>query len=224
MRLGAKDLRDLWQSSRHRLAISSTQEWALAALHRAVTQCGRRASESGDTGAVLSRQLEKILQLVEFLGRTWEDGTRPDVAVATKLHQALRRSCLSAIPDLPDSLKSSLLQHPIAGEGLFDGFLLEEKFSSATDKSRAEKLILQALRSKGPRRPSSSAPRSARRSHPSAAFLGFTGGPGFAPTTRGRGRSRGRASFPSRRSAPSRSQRGRGGFSSARGKGAARHF
>ena len=175
----------------------------------------------GDTESVVSLQLEKILQIVKFLGRTWEDGLRPDVAMATKLHQALRQS-LSGRHPRPARLAASLpfFSIPLLEKGFSTASSWRRSFP-ATDKSRAEKLLVKALRSRGSR-PSSlaSRPPPPLRAQSSVAFLGFASGPGFGATTRGRGC--GHSSYPSQRPSFSRPKWGCGGPSST--KGPARHF
>ena len=62
------EAKDLWMASRGRLAISSTQDWAVAATHRAVAHVTAQLSASPEDD-VLREQLSGIRQLVCLIGK-----------------------------------------------------------------------------------------------------------------------------------------------------------
>ena len=210
------ELKDLWTAARTRLAISSTQDWTSAAIHRAVAHISALILEEEETE--LRQQLDGVRHLLCFLGKTVEDGFKADAAVASIVTSATRKSARKRLPDLSSSQKAGLAEVPLAGSSMFGGRLLDRSLSEPSEKRRGENRIIKALSSR-PRAPASGptfafpSDRAPRRNQASSSSS-FSRGP-MRPqpsaSARGNSRSRGQRSFSS--SAPPRGG-GRGASSS----------
>ena len=194
------EMKDLWLSARARLAISSTQDWTSAAIHRAVAHISAQVPEENEE---LRQQLDGVRHLLCFLGKSIEDGFKADATCAASLTAATRRNALKLLPDLSVAQKTALAEAPITGSSIFGGRLRDDSLSESSEKRRSEYRMIRALSTRsGPagrqvlRIPTGRTPRS------SQAPATFSRGPTRAlPTssTRGSSRPRGRRpfSFPS---------------------------
>ena len=210
------ELKDLWTAARTRLAISSTQDWTSAAIHRAVAHISALIPEEETE---LRQQLDGVRHLLCFLGKSVEDGFKSDATVASIITSATRKSALKRLPDLSSSQKAGLSEAPLAGSSLFGGRLLDRSLSESSEKRRGENRIIRALSSR-PRAPASGptfsfpSGRAPRRSQTSSSSSAFPRGPSRPMQSGGdRGGSRTRSQRPFRSPAPPRGG-GRGASSS----------
>ena len=89
--LPMKEVREMWAHSRQRLAVSSVQDWGLAALQSAVEHAQSLPTD-GSAAEQLEAKLASLQQQIFFLGRTWLDGMSSDIFLSTRLHGALSGS------------------------------------------------------------------------------------------------------------------------------------
>ena len=138
----AGEVRELWAASRSRLAISSTQDWATAAIHRAVAHISALIPEEETE---LRQQLDGVRHLACFLGKSVEDGFVADAAVAASVTTATRRSVLQLLPNLSTAQKTALAEAPISGDNFFGNKLQDSALSESSEKRRNEQRIVSAL-------------------------------------------------------------------------------
>ena len=137
--------KELWLAAKTRLAISSTQDWTTAAIHRAVAHISALVPEEDQD---LRQQLDGVRHLLCFLGKSVEDGFKADAAIAAHVTTAVRRSALQLLPDLSTAQKASLAEAPIEGNSLFGGRLQDTSLSESSEKRRSESRMIKALSSR----------------------------------------------------------------------------
>ena len=90
----SKTLTDTWSATRQRLAISSMQDWGLAALQRSVT-AAQSLSTDGSAAHLLKTQLASIQDQISFMRKVWVDGMTLDSQAAVQQHCLLRDRTLT---------------------------------------------------------------------------------------------------------------------------------
>ena len=199
--------KELWLAARTRLAISSTQDWTTAAIHRAVAHISALVPEEN---LDLRQQLDGVRHLLCFLGKSVEDGFKADAAIAANVTTAVRRSALKLLPDLSATQKSTLAEAPIEGNSFFGGRLQDASLAESSEKRRGESRMIRALSSRSrPNNPQSTFAFPSGRSTASRAPSTYSRGTSRSQTTTARGGQRPRGQRTSSFSSPSRG-RGRG--------------
>ena len=108
----SSEVRELWLAARTRLAISSTQDWMSAAIHRAIAHVSSQLPTSPENEEI-HQQLDGIRHLLCFLGKTIEDGFGADAEIASQVTTATRKTALKQLPDLMIQHRRRLWQkHP----------------------------------------------------------------------------------------------------------------
>ena len=120
----SKTLTDTWSATRQRLAISSMQDWGLAALQRSVA-AAQSLSTDGSAAHLLKAQLASIQDQISFMGKVWVDGMTLDSQAAVQQHCLLRDRTLTSTSKLDAEQKDRLRTLPLTGDTLFNGKLSE---------------------------------------------------------------------------------------------------
>ena len=134
--------------SRQRIAVSSLQDWGLAALHRAVNA----TMQEHPSVEGLTEQLQSISQQIELLSCTWWDGVLLDSLMVARLHRTFREGTILQMGPLLDVQRDRLLGLPISGSTLFDGELAKQQFASEVSQRAHDVQMVNALKAMSSKR------------------------------------------------------------------------
>ena len=142
--LSPSQVKDLWLASHARVAISSAQDWASAALHRAVTHVSAQLPSTPE-GEHLRQQLDGVRHLTCYLGKTIEDGFKADATIAAQVTKSIRSTTLRVIPNLTTTQQTTLTEASLSGDSIFGGGLRSEELTASSERRRQENRMISAL-------------------------------------------------------------------------------